>query len=204
MKERKSSGKNRDARVLSHGAAQSGVGGEQLPTRVLGERHVTGVVRGEVPAKLEDARKQPLVPVPAEREISIVFESGRSALLLQHTSDHPATEPRSDLDVTQSRDVKICIDSPEDAADPASGIRAEQILEESGSIDDDDSQRPSRAARSSRTRSAALRRSLMEGLDSIRSNTSVAGGLATSRSKRSWMYSVSACPRAFARLTNSR
>ncbi len=39
---------------------------------------------------------------------------------------------------------------------------------------------------------------------SIRSNTSGAGGLATSRSKMSWMYSVSGWPRALARLVSSR
>src|SRR5437870_1079329 len=113
-------------------------------------------------------------------------------------------KPGGNLHIAERRDVRVDVRSTKDVPDGAGAIRTEQIIEERRRVGDDQSQEASRAERSSRIRSAGRLRSFTGVLFSIRSSTSAAGGLATSLSSSSWMYSVSAWPRAFARLVSSR
>jgi hypothetical protein len=83
--------------------------------------------------------------------------------------------------------VQVDVGTADDRADLCAPVGAEQILEDGGGVGDDDPQDASRDARSLRISSAAGTPRFTAGLASILSKTSLAGGLATSRSSSAWM-----------------
>jgi len=125
--------------------------------------------------------------MPDDREIEVVEESLLGTPIRERSAKQRAAKAGDDLHVAEGRHVQVGLTLAEYGSDRTGRIRAEKVFQERRCVGDDDPQLASRAARSSRIRSAAGRPSFTCGLASIRSNTSGAGGLATSRSRSSWM-----------------
>jgi hypothetical protein len=98
-----------------------------------------------------------------------------------------AANAGGELDIAERRDVHVGLGISQDFSRRPSPFRPEHVFEQRGRVGDDEPQEASRAPRSSPINSDALRRSLTAGLASILVKTSSDGGLATSRSNRSWM-----------------
>lgn len=163
------------------------VGGEELGAHLLGKRHACRVVRREVCSQLEYAGEQGQVAVSAQRKIEVIAERFGRAPLGEDPPQHCPSEPRYHFHVAERRNVQIDVGESEGVPHRAGPIRTEQVFEQRGGVGDDEPQEASRPARSSRMSSAARRLSLTGFLASIRSKTSTAGGLDTSRSSSSWM-----------------
>lgn len=142
--------------------------------------------------------------VPRQGHQQVVLKCQPRSFRRHEIVEQRPSEAGRELDVAQSRHPDVGIGLAEDLADRRRCLGPKQVLEQRRCVGDDDPQLVSLAARSSRIRSAAGRPSLTVALASIRSNTSSAGGLATSRSRMSWTYPVNVWPRRAARLTSSR
>ncbi len=127
------------------------------------------------------------MPVADEREVEVIVDRLRHAVRRKDAAAQSSAHGRCHLHVTQCRHVKIRACRTNDSLEPLAEIRPKDELHDGGRVDDDDPQKASRSARSSRTRSAARAGRLALVLLATRSNTSSAGGLATSRSRISWM-----------------
>ena len=125
--------------------------------------------------------------VPTDRHNEVVPGGFVRSLEGECPPHQGAAEPGSDLHIAQSGHVEIDAGLAKVHSDRACGRSSEEVFEDRGGIRNKDAQEASRAARSSWTRAAAGRPSLTGDRASIRSNTSSAGGLATSRSRSSWM-----------------
>lgn len=176
-----------ELRVAPEGASEMSIGGQELAPEALRECHVGGVVRGDVPPQVEHPREGPLMSVPSQREIAVVGECLLGTLLRERPARQSSTKTGDHLHVAERRHVQVEIVLAQDLADRPGSIGPEQVFEERRGVGDDDPQEAPRDARSSWINSAAGRPSLTRGLASILSKTSAAGGLATSRSRSSWM-----------------
>jgi len=125
--------------------------------------------------------------VPCQGEIEVVGESLLSASIRERSTQHCSAKPGDHLHIAERRHVQVWGTRTEGLPDRPRGIRAEEVFEEGRCVSDDDPQEASRDARSSWISSAAGRPSFTCPRDSILSKTSEAGGLATSRSRSSWM-----------------
>jgi hypothetical protein len=125
--------------------------------------------------------------VPNDRQVQIVLDRVIRALAGKRPAQHGAAKPRGDLHVAEGRHVQVDPGGAEDSSEQFRSLRNEEVFEKGRGVGDDDPQEASLAARSTWIRSAAGPPSLTGGLASILSKTSSAGGLATSRSRSSWM-----------------
>lgn len=125
--------------------------------------------------------------VPCQGEIEVVDECLLGASIRERSTQHCSAKPGNHLHVAERRHVQVGGVRTERLSDRSGGIRAKEVFEERRGVGDDDPQEASRDARSSWISSAAGRPSFTCALDSILSKTSEAGGLATSRSRSSWM-----------------
>lgn len=125
--------------------------------------------------------------VPCQGEVEVVDEDIFGAPIRERSAQQGSAKPGNYLHVAQSGHVQIEVVRTEGLSDRPGGIRTKEVFEERRGVSDDDPQEASRDARSSWISSAAGRPSFTCGLASILSNTSEAGGLATSRSRSSWM-----------------
>jgi len=171
----------------ANGSRETLVRRQQPAIEALGEGDVRGIVCGEIVPELEDPLEQLLVTVSADRHVEVIPGGLLRSLDRERSSYQGAAEPGGELHIAQSGDVQIDVASAKEFTDRVSGGSAEEVFEQCGSIGNQDAQEASRRARSSRMKAAAGRPSLTGDRASIRSNTSSAGGLATSRSRSSWM-----------------
>lgn len=125
--------------------------------------------------------------VPCQGEIQVVDEGLFGASIRERSTPHGSAKPGNHLNVAERRDVQVGEVRTERLSDRLGGSRAEEVFEDRRSVSNDDPQEASREVRSSRISSAAARPRFTCALDSILSKTSEAGGLATSRSRSSWM-----------------
>ena len=93
--------------MSASGSRETLVQCQQRTAEALGERHVRGVVRGEVVPEFDDPRDQLLMTVPDDRQVEVVLSCLTRSLRGERPSHQGAAKPGSDLHVAQSGDVEI-------------------------------------------------------------------------------------------------
>jgi len=88
--------------------------------------------------QLQHSRYQALVSVPDERHVEIVDHSGRQPAARRYAPDEKAAQPGGDLDVTKRRNLDIGRRVRDHLRKLLAGGRAEEVLEESGGVRDED------------------------------------------------------------------
>lgn len=82
-----------------HGSGEGPIRGQHVASVKLRERHIGGVVRGEIVPELEHPNDELLVPMPREGQIEIILHRFFGSQFIQSTEKHGSTESGSHLDI---------------------------------------------------------------------------------------------------------
>jgi hypothetical protein len=173
--------------VCRHRSCEAIVSGEQRAIKSLSQSDIRGVICGEVPIQLQHSREECLVPMASQRKIEIINGCISHSVERGQTSEQNSAQPRGKFHIAESGNVNIVGKIGHEHTNRLRPFGTEHVFEESRGVGDNNRQETSRLRRSSLSSSATGRLKFTEERDPIRSNTSSAGGLASSRSSMAWM-----------------